>query len=70
MQIGTAAYGLSMDPGHTAYDDLPGRLHEEMRLLQHYKSIANAQVRRVVDVAVSEWQAADRRDAASAAVIA
>ena len=45
MQIGTAAYGPSMDPGYTPYDDLPERLREEMQLLQHYKNIVNTQVR-------------------------
>ena len=70
MQIGTAAYGPSMDPGYTPYDDLPKNLREEMQLLQHYESIVSAQVSRVVDVAAAEWLAAEKKVEASAAVIA
>ena len=70
MQIGTAAYGLSMDPGYTPYDDLPKNLREEMQLLQHYESIVSAQVSRVVDVAAAEWLAVEEQAEASAAVIA
>ena len=56
-----------MDPPYTPYEDLPERLRKAMQKLQHYKNIVNSQVRRVVDVAVAEWQEADRRGSASAA---
>ena len=70
MQIGTAAYGPSMDPGYTPDDELPDRLRKEMRLLLHLESRVSAQVERVIDVAVKEWQAVEDRAVASAAKIA
>ena len=57
--IGTVAYGRPMDPPYTPYDDLPEKLRKEMQLLQHYKDCVNIQARKVVDVAITEWQEAD-----------
>ena len=59
-----------MDPPYTPYNDLPERLRKKMQRLQRCKDTVNTQVRRVIDVAVSEWQKADNRVAASAAIIA
>ena len=59
-----------MDPGYTPDDGLPGRLRKEMRLLLHLDSIVHAQVEKVIDVAVTEWQAAEKGAVASAAEIA
>ena len=67
MQIGTAAYGPSMDPGYTPDDELPVRLRQEMGLLLHLESRVSKQVERVIDVAVKEWQVVGDRAEASAA---
>ena len=56
-----------MDPPYTPYEDLPATLQREMQLLQRYKDLVNQQVRRVVDVAVTEWQKADKRVAVQTA---
>jgi hypothetical protein len=61
--IGTVAYGRPMDPPYTPYKDLPDELRKEMQLLQHYKDRVNIEARKVVDVAVTEWQKANARAA-------
>ena len=57
--VGTAPNGPLMDTPYTPYDDLPEKLRKEMQLLQHYKDCVNIQARKVVDVAITEWQEAD-----------
>jgi hypothetical protein len=59
-----------MDPGYTPEDGLPDRLRKEMRLLLHLDSIVHSQVEKVIDVAVTEWQAAEKGAVASAAELA
>ena len=70
MQIGTATYGPSMDPGYAPYEDLPKRLRKAMLRLRHYENLVSAQVSRVVDAAAAEWLAVEKRAEDSAAVIA
>ena len=69
MQIRTVANGHPMDAPYTPYDDLPDKLRKEMQLLQHLKDRVNIQARKVVDVAVTEWQEADARADRTAAAL-
>ena len=61
MQIGTATYGPSMDPGYAPYEDLPKRLRNAMLRLRHYENLVSAQVSRVVDAAAAECMAGGRK---------
>ena len=56
-----------MDPPYTPYEDLPAKLQKEMQKLQKCKDRVIIQARRVVDVAVTEWQEADARAELTAA---
>ena len=58
-----------MDPPYTPYEDLPAKLRKEMQKLQECKDRVIIQARRVVDVAVTEWQEADARAELTAAAL-
>ena len=58
-----------MDAPYTPYEYLPDRLRKEMQLLQRLKDRVSTQARKVVDVAVTEWQEADARAERTAAAL-
>ena len=58
-----------MDPPYTPYEDLPATLQKEMQKLQRCKDRVNTQARKVVEVAVTEWQEADARAERTAAAL-
>ena len=67
--VGTVSYGRPMDPPYTPYKDLPAKLRKEMQKLQECKDRVIIQARRVVDVAVTEWQEAEARAERTAAAL-
>ena len=58
-----------MDPPYTPYEDLPAKLRKEMQKLQYCKDRVSTQARKVVDVAITEWQEADARAERTAAAL-
>ena len=58
-----------MDPPYTSYEDLPAKLRKEMQKLQYCKDRVSTQARKVVDVAITEWQEADTRAERTAAAL-
>ena len=58
-----------MDPLYTPYEDLPAKLQKEMQKLQQCKDRVIIQARRVVDVAITEWQEANARAELTAAAL-